>query len=1734
MEQTLGHYENTALLKAGQGITTLLATDRIDGATVVIKRAPASDVSPSTQARLQHDAGVLQRLKSEQIAPAIELVREGDELCLISPYIAGTTLAKRLERGPLPLDEALSIARDLFHALAEAHESGVFHREVKPANVVIGEATGSESAGGARPGAQPGATSSPTGRGKVTLIDFGLSRSRILSTSSVHGVPAETALYVSPEQAGLIDADVGERSDLYSAGVVLFECIAGHVPFRGETVGEVLRRHLSAPVPSLRGLGLHVPASLDAIVRRLLQKDPRDRYQSAAGVLADLDALRAALARGERDPAIVIGAHDRRRTLTEPSLVGRDVELAGFGADLDVVRSGGARLVLLEGESGGGKTRLLDELAVRASQRGAWVLRGQASASGVRRPLELFDALARRIVADAKTDGAIAPRLRAALGERIDAACEALPSLDPVLRAEGASRRAGPAAPDEVGVPGTSGAAREGAEEHREARTLPALGALLGALGTAERDAVLLLDDCQWADELSIRLVASWFERRAGGHMLVVVAFRDEDVGALHPLRLLAPSRMVVLPKLAPSHVRALALSMAGALPPSVLATVERVADANPLFAVSALEGLVEGGALVPTARGWEIDEAALAAATASRRGATLLHERLGRLGRGVRAVLSVGAVLGRSFDLALAADLADRPASETHAALLEARRRHFVWVDASGATYSFAHDRIRESLLAQLPPDERKRLHRLAAARLTTRLDAEGRQSLAYDVAYHFDAAGDFASALPYALRAADGARARGALETAELQYRIAERGLVGAPPEVERAVAEGLGDVLLLRGRYDEAEEQLERARASASTELDRATLEGKLGELAFKRGRPEEAGRAIERALATLGLTVPSKRWFLVAALYQACVQLILGALPRRLVERGRASDATRATNATQVTRVTRELLAIRLYSRLAYAYWFCRGQAATFWAHLRELNLAERHPGTSELAQACSEHAIGMTGVPRTYFFRRGLAFAERGLAIRRALGERMGEGKSLNALGMLLYSDARYAAALERFREARRLLRRSGDRWEEGIAGVHVALCLYRLGALDEAVEVCEHTHREGKEIGDAHATGIVLEVWAKATFGRVPAALVVEALATSRTDPQTRESVLQAEGVRLLGEGRPAAAAAAFAEAEAHVVGARIENAYVDYVALWRGHALRRAAELAGGPLVVPPGRLPEAERAIRRGLRAARRYRGDRPMALRELALLLARRGALRRALRAIDRSVALAAEQGARVELETSRWVRGAIRAAREDPGGNAERLAAEAALRELGAEAWLDDRPRGRGTEPPAEVTLSLADRFASIVDIGRQIVAANAPEEVYRVVQQAAATLLRGESCAVVMLDGGELRAAVGAMPSERGAFSRSMVRRAFAGRAVVVRSAAPPTDDDSETLTRLRSALAAPILVRGAPVACLCVNHASIFGLFGDDELRLAEYIVALASASLERAAAFAEVQAFSRSLEGRVAERTAQLRAANEELDRNLVALRETQEQLMQTGKLAAVGTLVAGLSHEINNPLAVILANAQRELRRLDPGNATRPSMEAIERQARRCAALVRTLLDFVRKGSGDRRVVRAQALVEEVIALARSTARRDDVDLALEVAHDAAPPLRVCSTEIESALLNLVNNAVDASPRGGTVSLRLASQERDGREGVLFEIGDHGPGIPEETLVRIFDPFFTTKAQGEGTGLGLSLARKFVETNGGALDVVTHVGQGTKMRVWIPGAELRAGAEGGAGGAP
>jgi PAS domain S-box-containing protein len=1439
-----GRYRVLRVLKQGNGIETLLGQDLIDSQRVVIKTASSESLSVGAQMRLEHEANVLRQIRGQEFAPLLYLGREDGLLVLVEPLVPGVTLESRLRRGPLSVRDTLTVGRCLMSALQVVHDHGVLHRDLKPANMIVDEET-------------------PLRR--ATIIDFGLARSAHLDPT-LRDQPVGTALYMSPEQAGLLDQDKDERSDLYSAGILLFECLAGRTPFHGTNVGEVLRQHLTARPPELRSLGLAVPRALDEVIQRLLRKDPRDRYQTAEAVFADLDVIASALEQGITEPALVVGLRDRRRTLTEPAFVGRAEELAALDLQLQRVRQGESGLVILAAESGGGKTRLLAELAQRSARQGACVLRGEGVEQGAQRPFQVLVGVAADLIAAARLDPNLARSIKDRLADQRVAVCAALPELTEIFGEQ----------PAEV----------LGPESFGQARTQQALAALLDALGSAQSPALVVLDDCQWADELTLRLLGYWQRRQLsdkhfGRHVLLIVGFRSEEVSASHLLRDLRPSLHLELRPFTSRDIRRLAESMAGPLPIEAIEVVERLAEGSPFMTRAILQGLVESGALFAASSGWKVEQLAMADVQSSRHAAAFLVRRMELLPSDVVTLLSAAAVLGKEFDLGFAATLAGQTPAQAIAALDEARRRHIVWASAQETACSFTHDKLRQTLLDRLGAAARKEFHRQAALYLESK-DI----SRVFELAYHFDAAGESQHALPHALAAAEKGRAQHSLEVAEQQYRIARRGLKNADEATQYRVAEGLGDVLMLRGRYEQAAQEFEIALTCAQNDTGRATVEGKLGELAFKRGDVKTAGERIERALKLLGRHIPQRSvtvFFFV--FWEVVVQALHTLLPGAFLGRRQLEGAEK------------ELIAMRLYSRLAHLYWFHRGTFPSLWAHLRELNLAESYPPTLELGQAYSEHAPAMSLIP---YFRRGIVFVEKSLAIRKSFGDVWGQGQSLHFYGIILYASSRFKECIEKCREAIRLLERTGDYWEVNIARYQIAASLYRLGDLRGALAEAQRMHQSGVDLGDAQATGISLDIWARSAPGHVPAKVIQAELARPQEDVQRTAQVLAAEGARLLHEGKPVAAAKVFERGYQLVKRAGVRNAWVAPLLPWLTTALRQSVE-TGTDITPGPRRqlLDRAALAAKRALRLARHFRNELPHALRESALIAAIRGRQGRARRLFDESLKVAERQGAAYEQAQTLVARSRVGREFGWPDAEQELTDALESLRTFTTS--VEDKDAGGNDTETKVVTLSLVDRFDTVLDAGRRIASALSREATFAAAREAAVRLLRGDRCVMLKVEPNpagnpEVTTVSGELD---GGYSRAMVSQAIAaGRAVAFLEGAPDNPSESVLLSGVRSALCAPISVRGRPVACLYVTHRQIAGLFGEDEKRLADFVATLAGAALENAEGFAELKRLNETLELRVeqykrAKRKIEEQAALLDKSRDAITVQDLEDNIL-------------------------------------------------------------------------------------------------------------------------------------------------------------------------------------------------------------------------------------------------
>jgi len=248
----------------------------------------------------------------------------------------------------------------------------------------------------------------------------------------------------------------------------------------------------------------------------------------------------------------------------------------------------------------------------------------------------------------------------------------------------------------------------------------------------------------------------------------------------------------------------------------------------------------------------------------------------------------------------------------------------------------------------------------------------------------------------------------------------------------------------------------------------------------------------------------------------------------------------------------------------------------------------------------------------------------------------------------------------------------------------------------------------------------------------------------------------------------------------------------------------------------------------------------------------------------------------------------------------------------------------------------------------------------------------------------------------------------------------------------------------------------------------------------------------------------------------------DEEIAREAEFRAKMEQQMIVTERLASLGTLAAGVAHEINNPLAIIGESAgwmmlllkKKELVNMPLRESFEMALEKIERSKERARKITHQLLGFARKTDSVLKEVNLKELVEEVIQLAGGEAINKGIELIKEFKTEVTT-IWSDPYQLRQVLINLVTNAIQATDSGGKVTISIEGTMDE----VILTVRDTGQGIPKENLGRIFEPFFSTKPTGEGTGLGLSVSRGIIEKLGGKIEVDSRLGHGATFRVSVPG---------------
>ncbi|UJR84498.1 AAA family ATPase [Sandaracinus amylolyticus] len=699
-------YSIIETLSEASEATLLRAVRSADGRAVLLK-VPSGE-RPGEIERLRNEHALRAVLQGLPAVEPLALRTYGGRLALEAADFGGRTL-EELARGPMELGRFLEIAVRVAASLAAIHGRGLVHKDVKPANVLVEPSTC-----------------------EVRLTGFGIA-SRV-GREAMTARPArliEGSLpYVSPEQTGRMNRALDSRSDLYSLGVMFFQLLTAHLPFEaGDAVGWV-HAHVARRPPSPDELRPSVPRALAEIVLKLLAKSPDERYQSASGLEHD---LRRCLEQWQRDGRIVpfpLGERDlSERFLIPQRLYGRERETRALRDTLDSVASTGEpELVVVTGYSGIGKSAVVHELhRWLVARRGLFVsgkferLRREVPYSTI---VQGFRELVLDILAESpERVSEWRDRLLAALGANAALVVDLIPQLGLIL---------GP----QPQVPPL------GARES-EMRLQAVMGQFFGAFTRREQPLTVFLDDLQWADDASLRLVGHLMTSPETHDLLLVVAYRDNEVDSHHPLvatleqvrASTTPVRSIVLAPLGAEHVTELVAdtlhcSRAEAAPLARL--VRSKTGGNPFFTIQFLTALHREGAVAfdPGSRRWRWDVSQIAAKEHSDNVVELMVGKLRKLPGETQDVLRVAACMGVSERASTLAVVVER---DPEVALLPALEEDLLL--RFDHTYRFPHDRVQEAAYSLVPEAERPALHLRIGRLLLARTPPDALDARLFDI---------------------------------------------------------------------------------------------------------------------------------------------------------------------------------------------------------------------------------------------------------------------------------------------------------------------------------------------------------------------------------------------------------------------------------------------------------------------------------------------------------------------------------------------------------------------------------------------------------------------------------------------------------------------------------------------------------------------------------------------------------------------------------------------------------------------------------------------------------------------------------------------------------------------------------------------------------------------------------------------------------------------------------------
>ena len=1743
--------------------------------------------------------------------------------------------------------EFLEIAIVLALSLNNLYRHGIIHKDIKPANILI----------------------HPTTK-QIKLIDFSIAsllpRETQLSTSP--SVLEGTLAYLSPEQTGRMNRGIDYRTDFYSLGITFYELLTGELPFQSDDALELVHCHIAKQPPAVHNLNPAVPPLLSKVVSKLMAKNAEDRYQTAWGLKHDLEIC---LHQWNATASIIpfkLGHRDIcDRFVIPEKLYGREAEVGMLLAAFERVQQGATELMLVAGFSGVGKTVVVNEVHKLIVRQRGYFIKGKFDQFQRNIPFSALVQAFRDLMGQLLTESDAQinlwkTKVLAALGENSRVILDVIPELERIIGEQPpASELSGSAAQNRFNL---------------------LFQKFIQVFTTQEHPLVVFLDDLQWADSASLKLMQLLMSEAKSHYLLLVGAYRDNEVSPAHPLmqrieelsQVSVTINKIALAPLTPLHLNYLIADTLNASPEQAIPLTKLVyqqTQGNPFFSNQFLKSLHADGLIVFDASvgRWHYDIAPIRAMSLIEDVVEFVAKQLHKLSVETQNVLKLAACIGNQFDLETLALVYEQSPTETAAALWQALKEGLILPNGEGyklfqadrstfvaenapipndhekliVSYKFLHDRVQQAAYSLIPEDNKQATHLKIGQRLLNNVPEAEREANVFEIVNHLNMGIELMRSQDDREQLAQLNLIAGRKALASTAHKVAIEYLTGGirllrsdcwhrQYALTLSLHESAAEAAYLCGAYEQMEQLGEIVMRQAKTLLDRVGIYDIKIQAYTAQNNVLAAISSARQAMAQFGLVFPLEP---TPADIQAALQEMAVLLGGR--------NREELVDLPMMTAVDK-LAVVQIVASVAPAVYIAAPNLFPLLI-LSQVKASIQYGNAPFSAFCYACYGILLNG------FLQDVEAADRVGKLALGLNAKL----NINAIkptvlyvvgAFIIYLKSHLQNAVQLMLEGYQIALDTGN--------------IYYVGF--NAKDICQYSYFLGRELPrleeDIQGYSLVLENFQQTTtlnYCRIYHQAVLNLLGKAQnacvlTGQAFNEEELLPQLIAaneftglhyfyvhklilcyLFGDLSLAIATATQAR---QYLGAGTGYATIPVFQFYDS-----LTALAAYPTATPFEQAQLLQR-VTENQQKMQTWATHAPMNyLHKFELVAAERcrvlGQTPAAIDHYDRAIAaakaneytqeeaLANELAARFYLDWGKEMIARVYLTNAYYGYG--RWGAEAKLKDLEQRYPQLLAPIVQGEDASSPIqgvrsTTTVQGRTGSTIsetlDLATVLKASHALageielEKLLATLMQVVVENAGAEKCVLLLRHeknwvivaqtstNAEIETPLEVATqrpelSESSAFwlrSRPLRSSRDIPHSIVnyvSRTAEPLVLDDARRETTFatdpymiqqqpKSLLCMPICNRGKLIGMVYLENNLTIAAFTRSCLEVLRLLTAQAAISLQNAMLYnklavakVQLEKANHTLEKRVEQRTQELHEKNQHLFATLEELQRTQTQLIQTEKMSGLGQLVAGVAHEINNPVNFIYGNlthtaeyTQHLLELVELYQQTYPAtnhqieekiteidlgfmiedlpkiLRSMKVGADRIRQIVLSLRNFSRLDEAEMKPVDIHEGIDSTLMILQNRLKAKPDCPAIEVIkeYDDLPTVECYAGQLNQVFMNILVNAFDAldnynaqlsakdalnNPSCITIRTKLLTNDTQPSPSkrVVIQIQDNGSGMTQEVRQQVFDPFFTTKPIGQGTGLGLSISYQIVVVkHGGSLQCFSEPGQGAEFWIEIP----------------